>query len=436
MVKKIFKPLFLCFIALATQTPVVSALSDAQRNLFILGINYFDSGAPSCSGGTPNLNSTSNTDYAGRSILKQGDLKDLADNSATYQQAASQVGIPWQALAALHYRESNFSTTEPDTKPVAVGVYQFTYNVNNRQKYNLDGPNYPAGNQKLTAEQFLAQSIDAANFVKNDGAGLGASPEVSATKGAFVKYNGEPQTYVDQATALGYTSSEGYEGSPYVMNIADPPRDPSNGPLATWLQGRGGNNFTPATADQYGAFVVFASIAGITLSGGTCGASGVNCNANATQNLGSIRQAVVCIAQAELSKWNSGSLKPGTDYKIYSEATPEDWCADFASWVFNQAGYPLKEGPTWRISGVDAVKAVGEANQRFHWHDKSGYIPKPGDLAIHNDGKTDYHVNIVVGISGNRVTLIGGNQGSNDFAQSKVSRDSLQNDIIGYVTPD
>ena len=427
MVKKIFKPVAYCLIALITQTPIASALSDAQRNLFVQGINYFDASAPSCSGAVTTLNSTANTDYAGRSILNQGELKALADNSGTYQQAASQAGIAWQVLAALHYREHGFSLVEPDN---GQGVYQIV----DSKKHTAGA--YPAAKTTLTPEQFLAQSLDAANFVKNDGAGLSASPDVAVIKDAFVKYNGEPQTYVDQAVALGYTSSEGYEGSPYVMNIANPPRDPSNGPIATWLQDRGGGNFKPATADQYGAFVVFASTAGITLSGGTCGTSGVNCNANATQSLSSTRQAVVCIAQAELAKWNSNNLKPGTDYKTYSQGRPEDWCADFVSWVYNQASYPLKEGSAWSISGVDGLKTVGEADQRFHWQTKSGYTPKAGDIAIHNDGKSDYHANIVVGISGNQITLVGGNQGSNDFTKSKVSKDSLQADIIGYVTPD
>jgi len=428
VVKKIFKPVFFCLIALITQAPVASALSDAQRSLFIQGINYFDAGVPNCSSvSTVDISQTSNTDYAGRSILNQGELKALADNSATYQEAASQVGITWQVLAALHYRETGFSLVAP-------GNGQGAYQIVNSDKHTPGA--YPPAGTTLTQAQFLAQSLDAANFVKQDGAGLDASPDVATIKEALVKYNGLPQKYIDQAVALGHTSSEGYEGSPYVMNIADPPRDPSNGPISTWLQDRGGGNYQPATADQHGAFVVFASIAGMSINGSSCTSSGVNCNANATQNLSPTRQSVVCIAQAELAKWTSGTLKPGDDYKIYSQGAAENWCADFATWVFNQAGYPLKDGSAWRVSAVDTIKAIGEENQKFHWRAKSGYIPKPGDMAVHNDGKTNYHLNIVVGVSGNQVTLIGGNQGSNDLNKSLVSRGSMQDDIIGYVTPD
>lgn len=436
MVRTFIKTVVFCLAALLTQAPIASALSDAQTNLFNSGIYFFDAGVPEC-GFSVSLNSTSNIDYAGRSILKQGELQALSANTATYQQAAQQVGIPWQVLAAAHYREHDFSTVEPNSRPIAVGVYQITDNQGNIQKYNLNGPNYPSDGQQLTSQQFLNQSIDAANFIKSDGAGLGASSQVGVVKDSFVKYNGEPQKYIDQATALGYSSSQGYEGSPYVMNIADPPRDPTNGPLNSWLQDSGGGNFKPATADQYGAYIVYASISGLSIGTGSCSSVGVSCSANSTQNLSQVRQAVVCLAEQEYAKWQTHQLNPGSGYLTYSQNNQWDWCADFVSWVYDQAGYPLHSDPNWREDSVHNIHIIGEQNQNFHWHLSSGYIPKPGDLAIHNDGQSDFHINIVTGTQGNQLTLLGGNQGSNDFNQSSVTQyTSDLGDIIGFVTPD
>lgn len=422
MKRHLTKIIFLLGILGLLWPQVTWAMSDAQRALFDEGIYYFnpDASAAACSD-TIQADAGTNQDYAGRTILSQGLLSSLAANTPTYQQAATQVGIPWQVLAALHYRETGFSLSDPSN---GQGLYQIV----DASKHTPGA--YPDG--QVTQAQFLAQTLDAANFIKVDGAGLTDQPSIATVKDALVKYNGEPTQYVTQAEALGYTSDQGYEGSPYVMNIADKPRDPTNGPLAYWLQDRGGGNFVPATADQYGAFVVFASVSGLSI-GGSCSSQ---CNGNPPAGLSVVRQDVLCIAQQELSKWDNNELKPGTGYLQYTENNQWDWCADFVSWVYDQAKYPLRPDPGWRVDSVDDIKGIGQQNDNFHWHDRAGYTPKPGDIAIHNDGSKDYHANIVVGVSGNTVTLIGGNQASDDYNLSRVSKDTLNNDIVGFVTPD
>lgn len=423
-------------IALTILPSTALAISNAQKQVFDEGIYYFntDLTADSCSpivtsSSNSNTAQPSNQDYAGRSILSQGELQALASNTPTYQQAASQAGIPWQVLAAAHYREHDFSLSEPTN---GQGVYQIV----NSDKHTAG--DYPAADTTLSASQFLGQSIDAANFLKSDGAGLDASSDAAAIKDAFVKYNGEPPQYVSQAEALGYSSSQGYEGSPYVMNIADKPRDPKNGLLDNWLQDSGGGHYKPATGDQYGAFVVYASVSGQTISGG-CSGSGASCSTNSVgSSLSGVRQNVVCLAESELAKWNSKQSLPGSGYLTYSQNNRWDWCADFASWVYNQAGYPLSPGSNWRVDSVANIKTIGQQNQNFHWHPAGSYTPKPGDLALHASGNNYFHVNIVVGVSGNQLTLIGGNQTSNDFNQSNVSEvtSTTPSDIAGYVTPD
>lgn len=428
--------------ALAFILIFISSSSSAKAGIFqSLQWPFYDPNGTdsptSCS--TTTTSGGSNLDYAGRPILNQGNLDSVSRNRSTYEQAAQQVGIPWQTLAALHYRENNLSTSEPSTKPVAVGVYQITYNDSNRQKYNLDGPNYPAGGQVLTPQQFLNQSIDAANFLKSDGAGLSSNSDSGTIKDAFAKYNGLPQKYVDQAVALGFPSTQGYEGSPYVMNFADARRDPGVAAAGTWLQDAGGGNYVPAN-NQYGAYLVYASLSGAGINGG-CITAGCTGQTNLPAGLSPVRQSIVCIAEQELQKWTNGQLQSGSGYKTYSEGRDENWCADFVSWVYNQANHPLGPGgsPTsnWNVSYVPNLLVPPQDGTKFQVHPVSGYTPQPGDLAIHGD----HHVNIVASVSGSQIYVIGGNQGANDQNQSKVTKYgpidfSDGGEITNYVSPE
>ena len=70
-------------------------------------------------------------------------------------------------------------------------------------------------------------------------------------------------------------------------------------------------------------------------------------------------------------------------YLKYTQGVQELWCADFVSWLYDQAKYPLEPDPNWKVSYVPSIEAIGQANQNFHWHpESSGYIPKPGDIDI------------------------------------------------------
>jgi hypothetical protein len=179
-----------------------------------------------------------------------------------------------------------------------------------------------------------------------------------------------------------------------------------------------------------------------TSSSATCAAA--NCSpseqpaAVATdQQSSAVRQAVVCLAQQEYQLWENGSLKPGTDYHKYSQNRDENWCGDFASWVYNQAGYPLttdtKDG---NVAYVPTFQDIGVADDLFHYHDAASYTPRPGDLAIHGSK----HVNIVTAVKGSTITLIGGNQATNDYTTSSVTQYDISSrtsdGITGYVSPD
>ena len=70
-----------------------------------------------------------------------------------------------------------------------------------------------------------------------------------------------------------------------------------------------------------------------------------------TQAISQVRKNVVCVALAELAKWESGKMKPGGDFKTYSQGRDEEWCADFASYVYNKAGYPINRPQVWDGGG-------------------------------------------------------------------------------------
>lgn len=181
----------------------------------------------------------------------------------------------------------------------------------------------------------------------------------------------------------------------------------------------------------------------------SCGAVGaVNCsasgNSTATGGLSQVRQNVVCLAKNELATvWTPLPKTPRLEYYKYSDGIPQEWCADFTSWIYKQAGDPFTGGSSggWRLAAVSEIMTLGQQNQKFHWH-TSGYTPRPGDIVIHKNGES--HVNIVVSVTGTTITMIGGDQGSGPYggtnSASIVSSYSahgfFSDGITGYVSPD
>lgn len=352
---------------------------------------------------------TGNKDYAGRDILSQAELTAITANQSVYEQAAKSSGIPWQMIAVLHLRETGLKKVNPAN---GQGLYQDFAKIN--------GP-YPPG--PVSDTEFLRQSTWAGSFLKAKASdqSLLTKGDVGQVKDAFFGYNGRSPVYVTQAKSLGFTN--GYDGSPYVVNKLDAQRDPSKNPTG-WGQIKtdSGSISYPANGD-YGAYVVYASISGLSTSGCTSDLSGT------------LNEKIVQTAQSELALWSAGTLKPGSDYKKYTYGTSGDWCAWFVSYVLKQAGKPVDASSTPQWPSVkqflDQSSTLG-----FVVHASGdGYKPKPGDFAIYSGGS---HINIVTGYdsSGNMIT-IGGNQGSGtngNFTSSKVSQNTGYGDsATNYV---
>lgn len=186
-----------------------------------------------------------NEDYAGRAILSASQLALLETNFPFYKKAQKNYGVPWQILAALHYREYSLIKGGPS---------------NGNGPYQIWGRNYPVGAYSDT--QFQNATNDAAQFVL-DKMGSTELTTDDNVKLAFFRYNGVAQVYKTQAMNLGFTSAQANngEGSPYVMNRYDKKRDPTVEPTksnGTWGQIKtdGGSLSYPANSD-YGAFVIY-----------------------------------------------------------------------------------------------------------------------------------------------------------------------------------
>lgn len=424
-------------VTITNTTGAVFALSESANRALNYGANWFNpesAGSLYCEVST-GISSATNFDYAGNQILSDAQIAAIQENSPIYKQAAQKVDIPWQMIAVIHLRETGLKLYNPSN---GQGVYQFV---------DGNGGPYPTGD--VDEAEFLRQTILAAEFIKSKAAlNYPANRTLTATSGpevikdTFFGYNGRSAAYVRQAQTLGYSATEGYEGSPYVMNKADAIRDPLVNET-TWGQIKTdfGGLVYPANND-YGAYVVYASIAGVSLSG--------DCSSTLS---GTTREKVVNIAREELSLWAMGQMRPkitlgpGDDattktYNKYSYEVNNDWCAFFASWVYNKAGYPLSAAENGVVSLVSDVRSIGEAGGTFTYHSvESGYIPQPGDLVIQKNGVS--HTNIVVAVEGDMIEVIGGNQGTTcsgttSFLCSSVTSYKMKITALnntGFVSP-
>lgn len=232
-------------------------------------IDFYSKNAGTCAAPTTSGTGTTqggsaasgNKDYKGRQVVADAQMKKIQENQPVYEKAAQETKVPWQLLAVIHLRETGLNRNNPGN---GQGIYQ---------NARGDGGPYPPG--PVNEAEFLRQTIYAGNKLRNMSGSKKdqlATGDPEAVKDVFFSYNGRAAAYTRQAKALGFEN--GYEGSPYVMNIADEKRDPAVN-KTTWGQIKtdGGGLSYPANSD-YGAFVVYAALAGIPSTGGGCTGAG------------------------------------------------------------------------------------------------------------------------------------------------------------------
>jgi Ricin-type beta-trefoil lectin domain/CHAP domain len=146
---------------------------------------------------------------------------------------------------------------------------------------------------------------------------------------------------------------------------------------------------------------------------------------------------VACSAVREWINWQSNPNGHLALLNTYTGNAPyEEWCADFVSYIYKEAGYPFSNG---NYGGWDENIASQIQNQGFTYHSANGYIPKPGDVAFF-----DYpggHVEIVV--SGGKVpTFVYGNSNTIDpttnngqMAANTILNEGAFGQIQYYLSP-
>ena len=195
-------------------------------------------------------------DYSNHPVIDPSYLPLLNQNKHFYEATEQTTGVPWEILAAIHYREYKFNCANPNGHgPYEIDDYNYAW------IYPTDAQFQQATDDcalflmdKMTQNRIRLRTMyETENKLRKD-----------EVKKLFYVYNGA--SYYNQAISKGFTPYEANigEGSPYVMNRADLPRDPTVYPTisdGTWGQRmvNGGPIVYPATSD-YGAYLVFCAL--------------------------------------------------------------------------------------------------------------------------------------------------------------------------------
>jgi hypothetical protein len=136
------------------------------------------------------------------------------------------------------------------------------------------------------------------------------------------------------------------------------------------------------------------------------------------------QQKIVALLRQEYVAQNKGTK--------YSGGVDEPWCADFVSWIMNQADVPLHNpnSGSWRIPGTYTLREYYQSTGKF----KSGsstYQPKVGDVVLYdNPSPFGQHTNIVVRNVDGVITTVGGNEPGGIRVYTHTDADKAG--LVGY----
>lgn len=150
--------------------------------------------------------------------------------------------------------------------------------------------------------------------------------------------------------------------------------------------------------------------------------------------ISSLGPRVACYAESDWETWQDTPNHKALLNTYTDNAPYEEWCADFVSYVYKQAGAPF----TSAYGGWDDNDANNVQNDGFNKHDLS-YVPSQGDV-----GYFDYtggHVEIVIS-GGQHPTFIYGNSatidpttGNGQMEANAILEDGSLGSITYYLSP-
>ena len=194
---------------------------------------------------------------------------------------------------------------------------------------------------------------------------------------------------------------------------------------------------------RFGAFLLVVAVAG------ALAAVAYNHFENGS-NLSPLRARIVSIAEGQVGYSTDPSNTYCNKFSAYwyagvddcgNDNRDEEWCADFAAWVWRQAGavvaYQLAPG---YLNGQSASFYVWGTNHGT-WHPVgSGYAPQPGDVAVYGldtSAVTAVHVAVVVGTTGNNAApdVINGDGDRTGYSVVEVGNNQADADVKGNGAP-
>ncbi|HOE74465.1 MAG TPA: CHAP domain-containing protein [bacterium] len=299
-------------------------------------------------------------------VAKSSSLISLINqNMDVYRRAAAATNVPWEALAAIHYREASLNPGR------SLGSGERLGSASPDQKRVLGSSLYETA---VWAGKHLQSKVG--GRLTQD------MTDGELLKDAFFGYNGRAKSYARQATAMGFDKP--YEGSPYVMNNFDA-KHKNMGIITRDYGGIDGKD----TRD--GAYTVFVLLrngkfdeSGRVTSLGYCkpvvpsDGGGIK---EVVGDGGPMGQRLIQIAQSYIGKITKYSQSRRTSFSAgYAD------CSSFVSKVLQDAGLPT--GMHWTGSMADSwdsgkspyVKPVMLTN-RYLTPEEMGRV-QPGDIII------------------------------------------------------
>lgn len=266
---------------------------------------------------------------------------------ADYEAAGAATGVAWSALAAIDYRENNNDPTRSALSGEPIGA-----------------TNPDSGAVTSSKRDSLVRAGEHIKMMAESVYGVILTPDSGGVEvqQAFVAYNrgSSYKTAGLEAAASPYVMSQ-YDAAHKDMVFPSIPGEPLAG----------------MTDYRLGAYTVFGRLGGAT---GSCGLSDDEIVRIAQEQLGLMEVPDGCNCGPEIQKFLGSSAG-------------EEWCADFVSWVYREAGRPFTGGLDggWRIINVEVMHGWHEANGLW-FPAGSAEDPRPGDVITFRD---DGHVGIV-----------------------------------------